>query len=182
MKNEPLLMTMKENPCPEDLTAMDVVNSWSEKNLADIVYGYGEERFSRRIARGIVEARKKKKLMTSFDLVKVIEKSVPANYRKGKLHFATKSFQALRIAVNDELNALKDGLEKGFNALKKGRRMSIISFHSLEDRIVKNFYKEKQKKGDARLINKKPSKASKEEIKNNIRSRSAKLRVLEKII
>lgn len=182
MKDEPLLMTMKDSPSVEDLTARDVVNGWSEKSLADIIYGYGEERFSRRIAKGITEARKKKSIDTTFDLVKIIEKAVPTVYRKGKLHFATKTFQALRIAVNDELNALKDGLEKGFNALKKGRRMSVISFHSLEDRIVKNFYKEKVKEKKAILINKKPILAPDKEIKDNPRSRSAKLRILEKII
>jgi len=186
MKDEPLLMTMKENPRSEDLTAMDVVNEWGEKNLADIIYGYGEERFSRRIAKAIVDARQKKKIITTFDLVKIIEESVPAGYRKGKLpkkiHCATKTFQAIRIAVNDELNALKEGLEKGFSVLKSGGRMSVISFHSLEDRIVKNFYREKKDKKEAELINKKPILASREEVKENPRSRSAKLRVLEKII
>ena len=181
MKDEPLLMTMKENPGSEDLIARDIVNDWGEKNLADIIYGYGEERFSRRIAKGIVEARKKAKIMTTLDLVKVIEQAVPAGYRKGKINCATKTFQALRIAVNDELNTLKIGLEKGCKVLKKGGRMSVISFHSLEDRIVKNFYKEKQKSEEVRLINKKPVMARVEEIKNNPRSRSAKLRVLEKI-
>ena len=181
MKDEPLFMTMKENPLPEDLTARDVVNDWSEKNLADIIYGYGEERFSRRIAKEIAEARKKEKIMTTFDLVRIIEKAVPASYRKGKINCATKTFQALRIAVNDELNALKVGLEKGFKILNKNGRMSVISFHSLEDRIVKNFYKDKQNKGEAKLINKKPIRAGEEEIRNNARSRSAKLRVLEKI-
>ena len=180
MKDEPLLMTMKENPLPEDLTARDMINDWSEKNLADIIYGYGEERFSRRIAKGIVEARKKEKIMTTFDLVKVIENSVPASYRKGKINCATKTFQAIRIAVNDELNALKTGLEKSFEVLKKGGRMSVISFHSLEDRIVKNFYRDKQKEGAAKLINKKPIIASEAETRKNPRSRSAKLRILEK--
>ena len=181
MKDEPLLMTMKENPFPEDLTARDIVNDWSEKNLADIIYGYGEERFSRRIAKSIVDARKKEKIMTTFDLVRVIENAVPASYRKGKINCATKTFQAIRIAVNDELNSLKAGLEKGLNVLKKGGRMSVISFHSLEDRIVKNFYREKQKDGEVKLINKKPIIAGVEEIINNSRSRSAKLRILEKI-
>jgi 16S rRNA (cytosine1402-N4)-methyltransferase len=181
MKNEPLLMTMKENPLPEDLTARDIVNGWSEKSLADIIYGYGEERFSRRIAKGIIEARKKNKIETTWDLVKVIEDSVPAVYKRGRLHFATKTFQALRIAVNDELNTLQIGLEKGFKILNKDGQMAVISFHSLEDRIVKRFYKEKQKENKAILINKKPITATKEEIKNNSRSRSAKLRILEKI-
>ena len=182
MKDEPLLMTMKENPSPEDLTAMDIVNTWSEKSLADIIYGYGEEKYRGRIAREIIENRKKKKIETTFDLVKIIECAVPNVYRKQRLHFATRTFQALRIAVNDELGALEKGLEQGYKLLKSGGRMAVISFHSLEDRIVKNFYKDKQNKKEAILINKKPIIASKEEIKNNNRSRSAKLRIIEKTI
>ena len=181
MKNEPLLMTMKENPLPEDLTARDIVNTWSEKSLADIIYGYGEEKFSRRIARGIAETRVKNKIQTTWDLVKVIKDSVPAVYRKGRLHFATKTFQALRIAVNDELGVLQIGLEKGFRILDKGGRMAVISFHSLEDRIVKKFFREKREENKAILINKKPIIPKETEIKNNPRSRSAKLRILEKI-
>ena len=180
MKDEPLLMTMKENPSSEDLTAFDVVNTWEEKSLADIIYGYGEEKFSRRIAKGIVEAREKKEIKTTFDLVKVISDSVPAVYRRGRLHFATRTFQALRIAVNDELRILQTGLEKGFNLLTVGGRMSVISFHSLEDRIVKKFYKMVEKEGRAILINKRIILADSEELKSNPRSRSAKLRILEK--
>ena len=145
-------MTMKDIkdnlPSPEDITAFEVVNNWEEKNLADIIYGYGEERQARRIAKEIVEFRKKHEIKTTFDLVKIIEEAIPAKWRKGrakgrasKIHFATKTFQAIRIAVNDELGALSEGLEKGFQALKAGGRMSVISFHSLEDRIVKRFYK-----------------------------------------
>ncbi len=181
MKDEALLMTMKENPRPEDLTAQDVVNSWSEENLANIIYGYGEEKFSRKIAKGIVDARKKEEIKTTFDLVKIIEAAVPNGYKKGRIHFATKTFQALRIAVNDELGALQAGLSSGFDVLKIGGRMSVISFHSLEDRIIKRFFKELEKDGKAKLINKKPIIASQEEIINNRRSRSAKLRILEKI-
>ena len=181
LKNEILLMTMKENPTKEDLTAMDIVNDWSEESIAQIIYGYGEEKFRGRIAREIVEARKIKKIKTTFDLVEIIEKAVPKTYRKGKLHFATKTFQALRIAVNDELGALEAGLKGGFNILKNGGRMSVISFHSLEDRIVKKFYKEKEKEGKAILINKKIITATSTEVKNNPRARSAKLRILEKI-
>jgi 16S rRNA (cytosine1402-N4)-methyltransferase len=181
MKDEPLIMTMKENPLSEDITALEVVNTWEEKNLADIIYGYGEERYARRIAKGIVEARKNGEIKTTFDLVKIIESVVPAVYRRGRIHPATRTFQALRIAVNDELGVLKDGLEKGFNQLKVSGRMSVISFHSLEDRITKKFYKEKEKQGKAKLINKKPILASSEELKNNPRARSAKLRILEKI-
>jgi len=180
MKSEPLLMTMKENPSPEDITAFDVVNTWSEKSLADIIHGYGEEKFATRIARGIVEARAKAQIETTFDLVKIISEAVPARYTKGKLHFATRTFQAIRIAVNDELGALSEGLSKGFDLLKVGGRMSVISFHSLEDRIVKKFYKIKEKEEQAKLVNKKVILASNSEIKNNPRSRSAKLRILEK--
>ena len=181
MKDEPLLMTMKENPRPEDLTALDVVNTWSEKSLADIIYGYGEERFSRRIAKGIAKARKRKKIETSFDLVKIIRETTPGRYRNGKLHFATKTFQAIRIAVNDELKALAEGLNGGFKFLRKGGRMSVISFHSLEDRIVKRFYKAKVAEGGGKLINKKVIRSDVQEVKNNPRARSAKLRILEKI-
>jgi len=181
MKDEPLLMTMKINPSPSDLTAIDIVNTWSEKSLADIIYGYGEERYSRKIAKGIVDARQKKRIETTFDLVKIIEAMLPKVYKRGRLHFATKSFQAIRIAVNDELGVLKIGLLNGFNRLRAGGRMSVISFHSLEDRIVKKFFKENEKEGNARLINKKPILVSDEELKNNTRARSAKLRILEKI-
>ncbi|MEK7569808.1 MAG: 16S rRNA (cytosine(1402)-N(4))-methyltransferase RsmH [Patescibacteria group bacterium] len=174
-KDEPLAMTMDPDA---DLTAEVIANNWSEKNLADIIYGYGEERYARRIAKAIVETRSKKSIRTTGELVKIIEGAVR---RRGKVHPATKTFQALRIAVNDELGSLKEGLEKGFRALKGGGRMAVISFHSLEDRIVKNFNKEKVKEGGGKLINKKPIVASEEEIKNNKRARSAKLRVIEKI-
>jgi 16S rRNA (cytosine1402-N4)-methyltransferase len=181
MKDEPLLMTMKENPLPEDITAQDIVNTWSEESLAEIIHGYGEERFSRRIARGVVVAREKAKIETTFDLVKIIESVVPGVYKRGKLHCATRTFQALRIAVNDELGALSEGLEKGFKFLKKGGRIAVISFHSLEDRVVKRFYKKRVEEGEARLINKRVILASDMEVKSNPRSRSAKLRILEKI-
>ncbi len=181
MKDEPLMMTMKANPLPEDVTAKEIVNEWEESNLADIIYGYGEERFAKRIARGIVEARAKGEISSTLQLVEIIKSSVPAPYRKGKIHPATKTFQALRIAVNDELNTLMKGLEDGFEMLKVGGRMSVISFHSLEDRIVKNFNKEKVKHGVALLINKKPIVASRDELKENGRARSAKLRIIKKI-
>lgn len=181
MKDEPLAMTMKENPSSEDLSALDMVNEWSEESLADIIYGYGEERFARRIACGIAEARREKKIATTGDLVEIIARSVPAAYRRGKPHFATRTFQALRIAVNDELGALERGMEKGFNALAPGGRMAVISFHSLEDRKVKNFYKEKYASGEARVLTKKPITPGDEELKSNPRARSAKLRILEKI-
>lgn len=181
LKNEPLLMTLKENPSGDDITAQDVVNTWGEENLADIIYGYGEEKQARRIAKAIVDFRKKQKIETTFDLVKIIEQAIPVKFRRGKIHCATKTFQAIRIAVNDELGALTEGLAKGFKLLKTDGRMSVISFHSLEDRIVKRFYKKQAEEDLAKLINKKPIRAGVEEIKNNPRSRSAKLRILEKI-
>ena len=120
--------------------------------------------------------------------MKIIECAVPNVYRKQRLHFATRTFQALRIAVNDELGALEKGLEQGYKLLKSGGRMAVISFHSLEDRIVKKFYSAKAGSASggkenrvAKIINKKPITASSEELKTNIRSRSAKLRILEKI-
>ncbi|MCE9585108.1 16S rRNA (cytosine(1402)-N(4))-methyltransferase RsmH [Candidatus Nomurabacteria bacterium] len=180
MKDEPLLMTMKENPSSDDVTAYDVVNTWGEENLANIIYGFGEERYSRRIAKMIVDARQKAEIKNTFDLVKIISDAVPAVYRRGKIHFATRTFQAIRMAVNDELGALEEGLEKSFKVLKKGGRISVISFHSLEDRVVKNFCKKKEKEDLAKIINKKIITASIEELKNNPRSRSAKLRILEK--
>ena len=180
-KDEPLFMTMKEDPKEEDLTASDIVNTWSEENLGTIIRGYGEERYAKRIAHGIAEARKEKKLDTTFDLVRAIEKSVPAVYRRGRIHFATRTFQAIRIAVNSELEALQEGLKKGFEALKPGGRMAVISFHSLEDRITKRFFKNLHGMEDAKLVNKKPILAKEEETNTNPRSRSAKLRILEKI-
>jgi 16S rRNA (cytosine1402-N4)-methyltransferase len=181
LKNEPLLMNFKEKLTLQDLTAREIVNNWSEDSLASIINGYGEERFYRKIARGIVEAREMAKIETTFDLVKIIENSIPMRFRKNKLHCATRTFQALRIAVNDELNTLTLGLEKGFKFLKKGGRMLVISFHSLEDRIVKNFNRARAQEKQAVLIKKKPITPSLEELEENFRSRSAKLRVLEKV-
>ncbi|HEY9583795.1 MAG TPA: 16S rRNA (cytosine(1402)-N(4))-methyltransferase RsmH [Candidatus Paceibacterota bacterium] len=179
-KDEPLLMTFSKIHKEGDLTAYQIVNSWDEENLADIIYGYGEEKYSRRIAKAIVEYRKKKHIETTSELSEIISQNVPIFYRRGRLHPATRTFQALRIAVNDELNVLKKGLEKGFERLAKGGRVAVISFHSLEDRIVKNFNKEKAAEGRAKIITKRPITPSHEEIKENPRSRSAKLRILEK--
>ncbi len=181
-KDEPLLMTFNKNIESKDLTAKVIVNTWQESNIADIIYGYGEERYSRRIARAIVNYREKKSIDTTSELAEIIKQAVPIFYRRARIHPATKTFQALRIAVNDELNTLKEGLAKGFEKLIKGGRMAVISFHSLEDRIVKNFNKQKTEKGEAKIINKKPVTASLKEIKENPRSRSAKLRILEKLI
>ncbi len=180
-KNEILLMTFKKNLGPEDLTAMHIVNDWDEANIADIIYGWGEERFSRRIARAIVEAREIKPITTSGELADIISKAVPGFYRNGKIHPATKTFQAIRITVNDEIGALQDALRKGFEMLDRDGRMAVISFHSIEDRIVKRFINEKSKLSLIRQITKKPITASIEELRENPRSRSAKLRIFEKV-
>lgn len=177
-KDEPLLMIMGD-PHKHMFTARDIVNRWTEEDIANVIFGYGEERFARRIARAIVNYRVKKQIETTFELVEIVKMSVPGFYKRGKTNPATKTFQALRIAVNDELNALKEGLVKGYAALNGGGRMAIISFHSLEDRIVKDFYKEKAKTG-AIIITKKPIIASDQERAENPRSRSAKLRIIEK--
>jgi len=179
-RDEPLYMTFAKPSDDPVVTAKSIVNSWGEETLADIIYAYADERYAKRIAKKIVEARRLKAIETTNDLVEIIREAVPAVYRRGKIHFATKTFQALRIAVNDELGALKEGLLKGFARLDKGGRMSVISFHSGEDRIVKNFFRDKSKEKLAILINKKPITASPAEISKNSRSRSAKLRIIEK--
>jgi len=179
-KDEPLRMTFSEDKNTK-ITAETILNHWSEENIADIIYAYSDEIYSRRIAKAIVEARDKKEIKTTSQLVEIIGSAVPAKYKKGKIHFATKTFQSLRVAVNDEIGALKEGMEKGWNHLNKNGRMAIISFHSVEDREVKNFFKDKAKEGLGKLINKKPITASENELEENPRSRSAKLRVVEKI-
>jgi len=180
-KDEPLLMTFKNEIKEEDTTANDVVNHWSEESLADVIYGYGEEKYARRIAKAIVGVRETKEIKTSGELAEIVKNAVPIFYRFGRIHPATRTFQAIRIAVNDELQALKEGLTKGFEILEKGGRMAVISFHSLEDRIVKNFFREIKDEGKGEIINKKPIIPTQEEIFKNHKSRSAKLRIIQKI-
>ena len=180
-KDEPLLMTMKAEIEPDDLTAKEIVNNWSEKDLADVIWEYGEERFSRRIAKNIARRRELKKFETTMELVDAIRESVPSFYRDSrKINCATRTFQALRIAINDELGALKEGVKKAWGFLREGGRLAVISFHSLEDRIVKNYFKELAAKNEGKILTKKPVIPSEEEVKNNPRSRSAKLRAIEK--
>ncbi len=171
MKDELLDMRYDQK---EGMTAMDVVNRLSGKDLEKIFSEYGEERFSRRIAENIIEERKKKLIKTTFDLIEVIKKSVPWNYERGRIHPATRVFQALRIFVNQELENLET-LLKNLDKIVKGR-VVIISFHSLEDRLVKNHFQELKKQGKALILTKKPVTAGREEFFNNPRSRSAKLR------
>ena len=171
-------------------TAADLVNELSERELADLLYQYGEERDSRRIARAIVKARP---LHTTRELVAIIEAVSPR--RGDRIHPATRTFQALRIAVNEELASIEEVLPQAVTNLKSGGRLAVISFHSLEDRIVKEFFREQSKdlvnppyeqiykeerKAMLKEVNRKPITPSDEEIKNNPRARSAKLRIVEK--
>ena len=158
------------------LTAADVINNWDEADLADIFFKYGEERLSRRIARRIVERRP---LHTTVELAEAIASSVPPKYRYGRIHPATRVFQALRIVVNDELKSLETFLDKAPNALVPGGRIAIISFHSLEDRPVKHGLRNSPL---LKVLTKKPVIASEEEIERNMRSRSAKLRIAQKLL
>jgi len=182
-RDEPLLMTLKNPVEKGDLTAEYIVNNWQEENLADIIYYYSDERYAKRIARNIIEARRGKEIKTTFQLVDIISKSVPLNYKHGKTHFATKTFQAIRIATNDEIGAEGDLLFALEKVLKEKSLASIITFHSGEDRVLKKFVKaNKETLKLVKFENKKDFiEPSREEIRNNVRSRSAKLRVIQKL-
>jgi len=164
-------------------TAADLVNRWPEAQLADVIFQFGEERFSRRIARSIVGARERRPLATTKELVSVIEGAVPAKYRHGRLHCATRTFQALRIAVNQELDCLEPALRDAVEVLSPGGRLCVISFHSLEDRIVKHTFRALSGKEEPRLtvLTKRPQVATMEESSRNPRSRSAKLRTAQRV-
>ncbi len=161
--------------------AAQIVNTYSEDELYQIIWQYGEERYARQIAKEIVKTRRKSPIATTLELVNVIGKAVPIKYQRSRIHFATRTFQALRIETNEELTGLEESLPIAFNVLKKHGRLAVISFHSLEDRIVKKYFKHLETEGVAKLLTKKPIKPSANEIKQNPRSRSAKLRVCEKI-
>lgn len=180
MHEGPLLMTLSGTNDSVAFTAYDMVNFWEAQSLIDVIESYGEERYAQRIVQAIVQYRKNTPIQTTKELAEIISKAVPSHYRHGKIHPATKTFQALRIAVNDEMGALRDGLEKGFHMLAKKGRMVVISFHSVEDRIVKHFFKQQERNGYGQVLTKKPITASQEELLVNRRSRSAKLRVLVK--
>ncbi|MEK7124065.1 MAG: 16S rRNA (cytosine(1402)-N(4))-methyltransferase RsmH, partial [Patescibacteria group bacterium] len=141
---------------------------------------YGEEKFSRHIAEKICQERELRPIKKTFELVELIKKSIPVKLQRGRIHFATKSFQALRIAVNKELDNLKEFLPQALEILPENGRLAVISFHSLEDRIVKNFFKERRH--FIKLLSKKPIIAGFDEVASNPRARSAKLRVAEKLI
>lgn len=180
----------------QELTAKDVVNNYSKEDLETIFWNYGEEKWGMRIAEFIVNAREEKEIVTTFDLVEIIKAAIPKKVRMESKHPAKKIFQALRIEVNKELDVLETGIHSAVDKLKKGGRLAIITFHSLEDRIVKNNFKELAKactcppelpvcvcnnKEVIKVITRKPIIATEEEVNKNIRSRSAKLRVCEKL-
>lgn len=159
------------------LTAEEIINQWPEKELIRIFQEYGEERYARRISQRIVQQREKHKIKTTQQLVDLIRKIVP----RKKIHPATRVFQALRIVVNDELTNLKKVLPQALEILEPAGRLIIISFHSLEDRIVKNFFRQAAKEGHLKILTKKPIRPSQEEINLNPGSRSAKLRAALKL-
>ncbi|PIY74490.1 MAG: 16S rRNA (cytosine(1402)-N(4))-methyltransferase [Candidatus Portnoybacteria bacterium CG_4_10_14_0_8_um_filter_40_50] len=177
LRDEPLDMRYGKN----ELTAEKIINNWSDQDLTKIFREYGEERFADKIAAAIVRDRKTKRIETTFELVRIIRQSTPYFYHRRRLHPATKVFQALRIAVNDELNNLNKFLPQVLDVLVSGGRLAIISFHSLEDRIVKNFLKEKKREGLIEILTKKVTRPRHEEIAQNPRARSAKLRAAIKI-
>lgn len=192
--DEPL--DMRLDPDSENESAADIVNGMNEEELANLIYLYGEEKLSRRIARAIVEARNGGKIESSKVLAEIIFNAVPANYRYGQIHPATRTFQALRIAVNSELRHIPDALHNAFNALNTGGKLGVITFHSLEDRIVKNYFRNLGKKcvcppevstcrcgglPCAEILTRKPVRPDENEIRENSPSRSAKLRVVRKL-
>ncbi|AWB45371.1 16S rRNA (cytosine(1402)-N(4))-methyltransferase [Paenibacillus sp. CAA11] len=189
----PLDMRMDQSA---ELTARDIVNEWPEKEIARILFQYGEEKFSRRIAKVIAERRKEAPVETTGELVELIKEGIPAAARRTGGHPAKRSFQALRIAVNDELGAFKEALHQSVRCLAPGGRVSVITFHSLEDRLCKQIFAEYVEKctcppdfpmcvcggkGTLKLINRKPLLPSEQELEQNSRARSAKLRVAEKL-
>ena len=186
-------LDMRLNP-EAPVSARDIVNETPETELADLIYAYGEERLSRRIAKAIVWARRRAPIEESATLAEIVRRAVPAKQRYRRIHPATRTFQALRIAVNDELGRLRRGLEAAVAALPPGGRIGVISFHSLEDRIVKRFFLDKERparaesdaaldnsSGSFRRITRKPVVPGEEEIGKNPAARSAKFRVLERV-
>ncbi|MCL1822799.1 MAG: 16S rRNA (cytosine(1402)-N(4))-methyltransferase RsmH [Oscillospiraceae bacterium] len=188
-------LDMRMNPAEGNLSAYDVVNTYSAEDLTRILFHYGEEKFARGITSGIIKAREESPVKTTNQLAEIIKNNVPLKIRKEK-NPCRKTFQAIRIEVNSELENIEKALPEAFELLKSGGRLAVISFHSLEDRIVKNSFKQLStgcicppefpvcvcgNKPKGRLVYKKPVTAGQAELENNIRSRSAKLRVIEKI-
>jgi len=174
--NQPLSMTFNDEPGEGEVTAYDVVNHFEEESIADIIFGFGGERHARKIAKAIIKERMINPIETTEQLVTVIKRVTPMG---GKIHPATKTFQAIRIAVNREIENLPKILDKAYKHLSPGGRIAVITFHSLEDRVVKTFFREREDEGLGKRITKKPIPPTDEEVKENPRSRSAKLRILE---
>lgn len=174
-------LDMRYHPDKSRMTAADVVDRYSEKELSDIFLRYGEERFARRIAAGIATERRAEKITTTGRLAAIVRRAYPAPARGGRLHPATRVFQALRIAVNDELASLDAALPPAVSLLTPGGRLAVISFHSLEDRIAKQYMRQAEKEGSIRIVTAKPIRPGEEEVRRNPRARSARLRVCEKI-
>lgn len=177
--DEPLLMTFESKPEEDVTTAYDIVNFWSESTIADILYGFADETYSRRIAKAIVTKREEAPIATTLQLVACVESAVPALYRHKKTHCATKTFQALRMATNDELGSINDLIEALPTILASNGRACIITFHSTEDRIVKHGLRAHE--DTLRMISKKAIVPQEEELSNNVRARSAQLRIVERI-
>ena len=178
LKDEPLDMRFSPKNI---LTAAEIVNFWKVEDLEQILRDYGEEKYAKRIALAIKEARRKKRVVGTQELVEILKRCLPKNYDNYRLHPAARTFQALRITVNNELENLKMGLTMALKILAPQGKIVVISFHSLEDRIVKKFFRDNAKQNILRILTKKPIISSQEEIKNNIRSHSAKLRAVLKI-
>lgn len=179
LKSEPL--DMRYDIKSNELTAEKIINTWERTAIADIIRRYGEERFADRIAEGILRARRTRRIQTTDELVAVISRSIPQSFRYHRIHFATRTFQALRIAVNHELENLEKVLPMARDALRIGGKITVISFHSLEDRIVKEFFRKESRADTLEILTKKPIRASQAEIRENPRARSAKLRAAIKI-
>ena len=176
--NGPLDMRMEQT---SGVTAFDLVNSLPETELAEIFKVFGEERWHQRIARQIIKQRSVSPIRTTEDLSKVVLRAMPKGRNRQKIHPATRIFQGLRIAVNKELEGLNTVLDKCIDSLKVGGRIVVIAFHSLEDRIVKNKFRDFKKTGKLALVVKKPLRPTELEAKENIRARSARLRIAERI-
>ena len=174
----PLDMRMDERTAQ---TAADLINHLTLGDLENLIFQYGEERWARRIARAIAHEREREPIRTTQTLRKIIYRAIPKRFHTRKIDPATKTFQAFRIRVNDELENLRKMLDTGWRILKKGGRIFIISFHSLEDRMVKEAFRKLEKEGEMRVLTKKPVLPSVEEKRKNLRSRSAKLRCAERI-
>ncbi|MFA6608793.1 MAG: 16S rRNA (cytosine(1402)-N(4))-methyltransferase RsmH [Candidatus Paceibacterota bacterium] len=177
--DEPLQMTFNAHPTEDMVTAEEIVNYWSGETIADILYAYSDEAYRGRIARAIVEYRKEKPIKTTHQLVEIIASVVPASYRHRKTHFATKTFQALRMAVNDELGSINELIESLPSILNPHGRACFITFHSTEDRIVKQGLRARS--DTLKIINKKAIVPQERELQENPRARSAQLRIIEKI-